>query len=146
MTDGLLREVDALLEDADAELAARFPGDRDERQPVHTVYVPADRYEADTVARWADHALDVLDDCAATLDADPGVAKRVRAKLEREPIEDLRIDFEDGYGTHPDASEDAAVRAAEQPASEGGHHQRASFQAPVPGRARPRFSRSVVPA
>ena len=25
--------------------------------------------------------------------------RRVRAKLEREPIEDLRIDFEDGYGT-----------------------------------------------
>ncbi|NEE24727.1 aldolase, partial [Streptomyces sp. SID7982] len=38
---------------------------------------------------------------------------RVRAKLEREPVEDLRIDFEDGYGPRPDAEEDeAAARAA----------------------------------
>lgn len=37
----------------------------------------------------------------------------MRAKLEREPIEDLRIDFEDGYGPRPDAEEDeAAARAA----------------------------------
>jgi citrate lyase beta subunit len=38
----------------------------------------------------------------------------VRAKLGREPIEDLRVDFEDGYGLRADAEEDAAVvRAAE---------------------------------
>jgi hypothetical protein len=30
----------------------------------------------------------------------------VRDKLEREPIEDFRIDFEDGYGNRPDAEED----------------------------------------
>ncbi|EPJ35623.1 hypothetical protein STAFG_7321 [Streptomyces afghaniensis 772] len=41
------------------------------------------------------------------------VHARVRAKLEREPIEDLRVDFEDGYGNRPDAEEDeAAARAA----------------------------------
>ena len=32
-----------------------------------------------------------------------------RRKLEREPIEDLRIDFEDGYGHRPDDEEDAAA-------------------------------------
>ncbi|MEN3303234.1 hypothetical protein [Pseudonocardia sp.] len=38
---------------------------------------------------------------------------RVRRKLGTEPIEDLRIDLEDGYGTRPDAEEDAeAERAA----------------------------------
>ncbi len=38
---------------------------------------------------------------------------RVRAKLEREPVEDLRVDFEDGYGNRPDAEEDeTAARAA----------------------------------
>jgi citrate lyase beta subunit len=31
---------------------------------------------------------------------------RVRAKLEREPVEDFRLDFEDGYGNRPDAEED----------------------------------------
>ncbi len=33
-------------------------------------------------------------------------------KLEREPIEDLRIDLEDGYGPRPDDEEDADVAAA----------------------------------
>ena len=41
------------------------------------------------------------------------VYRRVREKLQREPVEDYRIDFEDGYGNRPDAEEDAhAVRAA----------------------------------
>ncbi|MET0343221.1 MAG: phosphoenolpyruvate kinase [Polyangiales bacterium] len=41
------------------------------------------------------------------------VYDRVRAKLAREPVEDYRIDFEDGFGAKPDAEEDAvAVLAA----------------------------------
>jgi citrate lyase beta subunit len=36
----------------------------------------------------------------------------VRAKLAAEPVEDLRIDFEDGYGVRDDETEDAAVHAA----------------------------------
>jgi citrate lyase beta subunit len=41
------------------------------------------------------------------------VYDRVRGKLEREPIEDLRIDFEDGYGHRTDGEEDAdALNAA----------------------------------
>src|SRR6185503_13201428 len=31
---------------------------------------------------------------------------RVQEKLGREPVEDFRIDFEDGYGNRPDAEED----------------------------------------
>ncbi|HME00361.1 MAG TPA: phosphoenolpyruvate kinase [Terriglobia bacterium] len=43
------------------------------------------------------------------------VYERVSAKLQREPVEDFRIDFEDGYGTRPDAEEDAhAVETARQ--------------------------------
>ncbi|AKT42898.1 DUF6986 family protein [Chondromyces crocatus] len=43
------------------------------------------------------------------------VHARVLDKLVREPVEDYRIDFEDGYGMRPDAEEDAhAVHAAEQ--------------------------------
>ena len=34
------------------------------------------------------------------------VYSRVRAKLEREPVEDFRIDFEDGFGVRPDPEED----------------------------------------
>lgn len=40
------------------------------------------------------------------------VYDRVLAKLRREPIEDFRIDFEDGFGARPDAEEDAVARAA----------------------------------
>ncbi len=35
------------------------------------------------------------------------VRQRVHDKLEREPVEDFRIDFEDGYGNRTDAEEDA---------------------------------------
>jgi citrate lyase beta subunit len=43
------------------------------------------------------------------------VYTRVSEKLAREPVEDFRIDFEDGYGNRPDAEEDghAASAAAE---------------------------------
>jgi citrate lyase beta subunit len=43
------------------------------------------------------------------------VYQRVRAKLGREAVEDLRIDFEDGFGNRPDAEEDeTAVRTAKE--------------------------------
>lgn len=43
---------------------------------------------------------------------------RVVEKLEREPVEDFRIDFEDGYGNRPDDEEDGhAVSAANETAA-----------------------------
>ncbi|MER5553692.1 aldolase [Streptomyces sp. NPDC002793] len=117
-------EIGASLASVDAELARRYPGDPGTRQPVHTVYVPADSFTPTTVRTWGDQALAALDEHApdavslATVLGIPQelagpVHDRVRAKLEREPVEDLRIDFEDGYGPRPDAEEDeAAARAA----------------------------------
>ena len=35
--------LDDQLAEADAALARQYPGDRGVRQPLHTVYVPADR-------------------------------------------------------------------------------------------------------
>jgi hypothetical protein len=79
------------------------------RQPVHTVYVPADRFGAATVREWGAAAIHALDEHGPL----PGFDEvLVRAKLAREPIEDLRIDFEDGYGIRPDDAEDAHARAA----------------------------------
>src|SRR2546430_4097957 len=37
---------------------------------------------------------------------------RVQEKLSREPVEDFRIDFEDGYGNRPDAEEDGHAESA----------------------------------
>ncbi|MEY9876982.1 citrate lyase beta subunit [Streptacidiphilus sp. MAP12-33] len=128
-----LREgIEADLAGVDADLAARYPGDPGTRQPVHTVYVPADalvdggteRGVGELVRDWGRQALDLLDRHAPDASAlaavlgqtDAGLAAdvhdRVRAKLEREPIEDLRIDFEDGYGPRPDSEEDAAAERA----------------------------------
>ncbi|MGH8775732.1 MAG: DUF6986 family protein [Jiangellaceae bacterium] len=120
---GLLAELDAWLGSWDAELAARYPGDPGTRQPVHTVYVPADRFHADTVGEWgaqagqllAEHAPDPISLAAASgVDADlvGAVYARVVAKLHREPVEDLRVDFEDGYGARSDDEEDNAAVTA----------------------------------
>ncbi len=40
------------------------------------------------------------------------IYNRVVEKLQREPVEDFRIDFEDGYGNRPDAEEDGHAAAA----------------------------------
>ena len=37
---------------------------------------------------------------------------RVQEKLQREPVEDFRIDFEDGYGNRPDSEEDGHAESA----------------------------------
>ncbi|MGY0022101.1 DUF6986 family protein [Streptomyces sp. YJ-C3] len=116
--------ISASLAPVDAELSRRYPGDPGTRQPVHTVYVPADAFDAGTIRSWGDQALAQLDEHApdaASFAAVLGLAdelaepiySRVRAKLEREPVEDLRVDFEDGYRPASDADEDeAAARAA----------------------------------
>ena len=40
------------------------------------------------------------------------IYRRVQEKLRREPVEDFRIDFEDGYGNRPDAEEDGHAESA----------------------------------
>ncbi|MEU6642351.1 aldolase/citrate lyase family protein [Saccharomonospora sp. NPDC046836] len=107
--------IDARLAEADARVAAQYPGEPAGRQPVHTVYVPAHRYHVGLVAEWQEQALAVLAEHGDALGAEPDVLERVRAKLAEQPIEDLRIDFEDGYGHPGDDAEDAdAVRAARE--------------------------------
>ncbi|RKS74554.1 HpcH/HpaI aldolase/citrate lyase family protein [Actinomadura pelletieri DSM 43383] len=114
------------------DLSARIAAVRDEhgerrpgaaadgRQPVHTVYVPADRFSRTTPADFGAEALRLLNTHApgdgsfgAVFALGPELAgpvrERVAAKLATEPVEDVRIDFEDGYGTRSDAEEDAHV-------------------------------------
>ena len=113
--DHLTMELDARLAEADAALAAQFPGERAGRQQVHTVYVAADRYHAGLVRDWGAEALAVLNahhDLFAELVGDDEIVARVSRKLAAEPIEDVRIDFEDGYGTRADPVEDDDVAVA----------------------------------
>ncbi|MBD7996929.1 aldolase [Arthrobacter sp. Sa2CUA1] len=108
------------LRSTDDLLSAGYPGDDGSRQPVHTVYVPADTFTPDLGADWGRQALAAVDgqggleQLAGQLGlADPGtLAALTAAKLASEPIEDLRLDFEDGYGARPDAEEDAHAVAA----------------------------------
>jgi hypothetical protein len=124
LDDAFLAEVDGWLAAADAQ-AALYPGEPGRRQPVHTVYVPADQYRPNTPQLWGEQALALLQEHAPTparfaeaTGVDPvfidEVYPRVEAKLAGQPIEDLRVDFEDGYGLRPDPEEDAQARAAGQ--------------------------------
>jgi len=47
------------------------------------------------------------------------IYNRVNEKLRREPVEDFRIDFEDGYGNRPDAEEDGHAESAATEVAEG---------------------------
>ncbi|MFD9820530.1 DUF6986 family protein, partial [Streptomyces violascens] len=55
-------EISASLVAVDEELARRYPGDPGTRQPVHTVYVPGDVFDAGTIRAWGDQALAALDE------------------------------------------------------------------------------------
>jgi len=103
----------------------------DGRQPVHTVYGGAQLFKAETPARLGTLALELIrnytPDAAAfaqCLGLPPGdlansVFERTVAKLEREPVEDFRIDFEDGYGYRSDADEDGHAVSTAQLLAQG---------------------------
>ena len=115
LADSLTQQVDHLLADADAALTGAYPGGTAARQPVHTVYVPGHLFRSDLVGVWGADAAATIDERAglfAEVAGGPDLVSRVRAKLAAEPIEDLRVDFEDGYGDRGDAVEDADVLAA----------------------------------
>ena len=123
LTAADLAEVERIMAPADAALARDYPGDPGARQPVHTVYVPADRVVPGLVGTHGAAARAALDEhapdpgaLARAVGADPDRVAEVwpllLAKLEREPVEDLRIDLEDGYRGHSDDEEDAHAVAA----------------------------------
>ena len=109
---------------AQARVLARYPGDSGTRQPVHTVYGGAHLFASDTAKKLGELALRSLDSYAPDANTFAEaigirgelagkVYDRVREKLRREPVEDFRIDFEDGYGNRSDAEEDGhAAQAA----------------------------------
>jgi citrate lyase beta subunit len=118
----------APLRAANARFAASYPGERPDRQPVHTVYGGAHLFHEDTARKLGQLATKALHEHAPDasllarafdlpLDLAEKVHSRVARKLEREPVEDIRIDFEDGYGSRPDAEEDAHAVACGQHAA-----------------------------
>jgi len=118
-----IESMSAPLNAALVPFMRRFPGNAGERQPVHTVYGGAHLFKADTARKLGEKALQILDEHgvdAFTFGRAIGLEdahsetiwQRVREKLEREPIEDFRADFEDGYGNRPDEEEDRHAELA----------------------------------
>ena len=114
------------------EIVARdFPGERGDRQPVHTMYGGAHLFKADSASKLGAVALAALDEYAPDaqalvsalgLGADVNAAAvraRIVDKLRREPIEDFRVDFEDGYGNRVDTEEDGHAESAAREVAAG---------------------------
>jgi citrate lyase beta subunit len=111
------------LESGNRRIAAQYPGEPARRQPVHTVYGGAHLFTAGAVSKLGAIALRTLEEyapdphaLAEAIGCDRDLAARIYprvvAKLRREPIEDFRIDFEDGFGSRPDDEEDRFARTA----------------------------------
>src|SRR5512141_1564977 len=91
------------------------------RQPVHTFYEGAHLFRVNAAKELGAAALAALEEHAPTAGAFAtalGLApsprfeeihERVLGRLREDPVEDYRIDFEDGYGARPDEEEDAAA-------------------------------------
>jgi len=149
------------LGEANKKFQQTYPGDKTERQPVHTVYGGANLFKADTCVKMGEvalknlqtyapnfvvlanvlelaghqhlpHALEDIITLTHELDQLPEATRRQETawlpytvynkiihKLRTEPVEDFRIDFEDGFGNRPDAEEDATAIAAAQELAKG---------------------------
>jgi citrate lyase beta subunit len=145
------------LKVANLRFQQTYPGDKPDRQPVHTVYGGANLFTSDTCVKMGAVALKSLQTYAPNFavmadvlqlpgflelpSSDKKVEKLVKKlnnmsekkrrsepawlaytiynkiikKLQTEPVEDFRIDFEDGFGNRPDKEEDeTAVNAAKE--------------------------------
>ncbi len=145
------------LQSANVEFQKKYPGDKPDRQPVHTVYGGANLFKSDTAVKMGDIALRHFKTYAPNFVAlarvlqlqgfehlphlekdieylsqklnnmgeeerkkesawlSYSVYNKIIKKLETEPVEDFRIDFEDGFGNRPDDEEDeTAVSAANE--------------------------------
>jgi citrate lyase beta subunit len=123
LSSALLAPILERLAEANREFDSRYAGDSTGRQPVHVVYGGAQRFAFDTAQKFGVLALETIRKYASdarTLAQVTGMDQRIAesiyplviSKLEREPVEDFRIDFEDGYGSREDGEEDGHARSA----------------------------------
>ena len=107
------------------QVKADFPGERPDRQPVHTVYGGGHLFASTTPGRLGELASGALDrwlpdpdHMVQVLGIHPSLSEKVHTKvgekLAREAVEDFRLDFEDGYGHRPDEEEDGHARSSAQ--------------------------------
>jgi citrate lyase beta subunit len=130
-----LRPILTDLHKVNTTVARAYPGESGDRQPVHTVYGGAHLFRADSAPKLGVLARAALDEYAPdahTLDhvlafgaTEHGpqfaetIYSRIVDKLRREPVEDFRIDFEDGYGNREDEEEDGHAQSAAKQVAAG---------------------------
>jgi hypothetical protein len=149
------------LRTANLKFQQTYPGDKPDRQAVHTVYGGANLFKSDTCTKMGEIALRNLQTYAPDfialakvlnitgheeLPADEKkieklikkldkmdeaerkqhpswlaytIYNKIIEKLKTEPVEDFRIDFEDGFGNRPDEEEDTTAMSAANELSEG---------------------------
>ncbi len=151
------RKVFSKLKRANTAFQKKYPGDKSDRQPVHTVYGGANLFKSNIANSFSQKSLDSLLTYAPNFCEfgkifgleganelptsnkkiekiskalkkmstkerrnHPGylsyeIYKKVIKKLEKEALEDFRIDFEDGFGNRSDEEEDqTALQAARE--------------------------------
>ncbi len=125
---GQKEQLFSKLKEANTAFQQIYPGDRSERQPVHTLYGGANLFKYDAAISLGKRALEIFETYAPDhkvfgkvfgMDTGAGfsnkVYQKVITKLKTEAIEDFRIDFEDGYGNRSNEEEDeTAVTAAKE--------------------------------
>ncbi len=133
VTTRALAPIVAGLRKTNAVSGRAYPGERGDRQPVHTLYGGAHLFKADSAVKIGAMARSIFDEYApdagaftAALALPPDQARlaatiraRVVDKLTREPVEDYRIDFEDGYGVRPDDEEDRHAQSVAEEVAAG---------------------------
>ena len=119
------------LKEANTAFQKIYPGDRSERQPVHTLYGGANLFKYDSAKTLGERALEVLETYAPDhkvfgevfgfndVDFSKRIYNKVIAKLRTEAIEDFRIDFEDGYGNRSNEEEDETAMTAAKEVAKG---------------------------
>ena len=116
------------LSKANTEFQQIYPGDRSDRQPVHTLYGGANLFKYNAAKALGERALEILETYAPNHEVfgkvfdlktennfNKIIYKKIIAKLKVEAIEDFRIDFEDGFGNRSNEEEDeTAMNAAKE--------------------------------
>jgi len=133
LTQDSLGPIAKELHSANQKFLKLYPGGTHDRQPVHTVYGGAQIFSSDTAKKMSGVALKNLreyaPDAASLMNALgeekadkelwTKIYSRIEKKLEAEAVEDFRIDYEDGYGTRPDAEEDGHAETGAMEVAKG---------------------------
>lgn len=125
-------EVFSNLSAANRKLKEIYPGDTGDRQPVQTVYGGAQLFKSTTIKRIGELAQRSFSEYAPdksvfakAFEMDENeeitsiVYEKVKEKLKSEPVEDFRIDFEDGFGIRPDKEEDETAEFTAKEVAKG---------------------------